>query len=209
MDGYAVILQDVASASVDNPVFLNVVADIPAGTNPQFTLQRGEAARIMTGAPVPAGADLVVPIEETDRMDRADANSIARQVYVHKAGYSGLNIRPRGQDIEAGQKVLLAGQRLRAQDVGLLAMLGIAQVQVFKLPRIAVLSTGDEILQIEQPLSPGKIHDANFYVLAALIQDAGADVVNLGIAKDTESSVKQCLDRAVAENVDLSYPPRA
>jgi molybdopterin molybdotransferase len=203
MDGYAVKLQDVALASADNPALLKVIADIPAGTNPQFTLHRGEAARIMTGAPVPEGADLVVQVEETDQNDRTEARSFARQVQIFKAGSFGQNVRPRGQDIEAGQKVLLAGQRLRAQDVGLLAMLGMAQVPVFKRPRIALLSTGDEILQIEQPLTPGKVHEANFFVLAALVQKAGADVVNLGIAADTESSVKQCLDRAVAEKVDL------
>jgi len=203
MDGYAVKSQDVAFASPETPALLNVIADIPAGTNPQFALQRGEAARIMTGAPIPAGADLVVPIEETDHNDRTEPRLFGRQVHIFMAGSIGQFVRPRGQDIEAGQKVLLAGQRLRAQDVGLLAMLGIAQVPIFKRPRIALLSTGDEIIAIEQLLTPGKVRDANSCIVAALVHKAGADVIKLGIAADTESSVKQCLDRAVAEKVDL------
>jgi molybdopterin molybdotransferase len=203
MDGYAVKFLDVASASPENPVALRVVADIPAGIYPQISLQKGEAARIMTGAVIPEGTDLVIPIEETDQQDRTETRLSTSQISVFKAGRAGQFLRLRGQDIRAGQKVLSAGQRLKAQDVGLLAMLGIAKVPVFRRPRIALLSTGDEILPIDQPLTPGKVHDANFFVLAALLKKTGAEVVNLGIAVDTELSVKQCLDRAITEKVDI------
>jgi molybdopterin molybdotransferase len=203
MDGFAVTFQDIAPASPGTPVTLKVIADIPAGVFPQVTLRQGEAARIMTGAPIPEGAELVIPVEDTDQQNRTGGGPMSSQIKVMKTGSTGQFIRPRGQDIQAGQKVFHAGQVLRAQDVGLLAMLGVARVPVFKQPRVALLSTGDEVLPIDQPLTPGKVHDANSYVLSALISSLGAEVVNLGIAADSETSVKRHLDQAVAEKADL------
>ena len=203
MDGYAARSQDVVSASPETPVTLIVVADIPAGIDPHITLHPGEAARIMTGASFPEGADLVIPVEEIGPVDRAETSVLPGQINVYRSGIAGQFVRVRGQDIKAGEKVLTAGQRLRAQEVGLLAMLGFAIVPVYRRPRIALLSTGNEIVPVEQPLSPGKVHDSNFFVLAALAEKFNAEIVNLGIAIDSESSVQQCLDRAVTEQVDL------
>jgi molybdopterin molybdotransferase len=203
MDGFAVRAADVAQAVAASPRSLRVVADIPAGSYPTISLAPGEAARIMTGAPVPAGADAVVPVEDTN-FDHRDAGTPAPdEVQIFKFAKSGANIRPRGLDLRAGDVVLKKGRILKPQDLGLLAMLGFAKVLVYRRPRVALFSSGDELLPVDAPLEDGKIHDSNSYTLAALAEDAGAEVVRLGVAKDSHDSVKALFEKAVESNVDL------
>jgi molybdopterin molybdotransferase len=182
---------------------LKVVADIPAGSAPSVTLNPGQAARIMTGAQLPKGADAVIPVEDTDFNSRGAGSAAPQTVSFLKNVKAGENIRPRGMDLRAGDVVLKKGCRLKPQDLGLLAMLGIAHVNIHKKPRVALLSSGDELLEVDAPPAEGKIHDANSYALAALIQNAGAEVVRLGVAKDTRESVEGLLGKAANEQVDL------
>ena len=201
MDGFAIRSAD-SSPNASN-ITLNVVADIPAGSTPKVILAKGEAARIMTGAQLPEGADAVIAVEDTDFNDRTAGKSAPKTVSFGKSIKAGENVRPRGMDLKTGDSVLQKGRLLKPQDLGLLAMLGIANVQVHKKPRVALLSSGDELLEINSPLTTGKIYDSNSYALAALIENAGAEVLRLGVAKDTHESVKGLFQKAINENVDL------
>ncbi|HSQ39004.1 MAG TPA: molybdopterin molybdotransferase MoeA, partial [Anaerolineales bacterium] len=199
MDGFAVRTADTSASRVT----LHVVADIAAGASLAGSLAPGEAARIMTGAPLPEGADAVIPVEETDFSERGAGSPAPAQVTIARKAKTGENIRPRGSDIHAGQAVLTACQRLRPQELGLLAMLGMANVPVFDIPRVALLSSGDELLPVESPLTDGKIHDSNSYALAAQIEEAGAQVIRLGVAADERAAVENLLDKAVDSSAKL------
>jgi len=201
MDGYAVVAADIAHSSSDRSVRLPVIEDIPAGKAPRKPLKSGQAARIMTGAPLPEGADAVVPVELTD--DTGGSSPVPAAVGILEPVPAGANIRPRGEDIQNGELVLPAGRRLRPADIGVLAGLGLPEVSVIRRPRIAVLSTGDELLTPDQPLTPGKIRDMNGYVLPALIQELGATALRMGIAGDTVESVRDHLNAAVEQGADL------
>jgi molybdopterin molybdotransferase len=203
VDGFAVIASDIAGASASKPRALQVVADIPAGTNPEIRLQPGQAARIMTGAPVPDGADAVIMVEDTDFDHRGAGMEPPKQVKATKAIQRGENIRTRGMDVRNGQTVLLAGQRLRPQDLGMLAMLGIADVTVFKKPRAALLSSGDELVPVEAVLEPGKIRDTNTYTLSALMVNTGCEVLSMGIAPDERDAIKLRFNQAVDLGADI------
>ena len=203
MDGFAVRTADVAEASANSPRHLRVVADIPAGSHSTVSLTAGESARIMTGAPLPPGADAVVPVEDTDFNDRDAGAPAPDEVQIFKPANAGSNIRPRGMDILSGEVVLHKGRLLKPQDLGLMAMLGVANVPVFRKPRVALFSSGDELLPPDAPLEQGKIRDSNSYTLAALLEEADAEVIRLGVAKDNHNSVRALLEKAVASNVDL------
>ena len=203
MDGFAVRAADFANAAPASRVTLRVVADIPAGSSPRISLGPGEAARIMTGAPLPQGADAVVPVEDTDFQNRDAGSAAPAQVQIAKSVRSGENVRPRGMDVREGEVVLRKGRRLNAQSLGVLAMLGISKVEVYKKPRVALFSSGDELLAVDEPLEPGKIHDSNSYMLAALVQSTGAEVLRLGVANDSPDSVFNLLESAVSKNADL------
>lgn len=203
MDGFAVLAEDVAGATRSSPRRLRVVGDIPAGSHPAFTLASGEAARIMTGAPLPGGADAVVPVEDTDVNNRDAGTPAPDEVQIFQAVKAGANRRGRGMDLRAGEVVFNPGRLLKPQDLGLLAMLGVADVPVYRKPRLALFSSGDELLEVDAPLEKGKIRDSNSYMLAALIEGAGADVLQLGVAKDDPESVKALLEKAVEASVDL------
>jgi molybdopterin molybdotransferase len=203
MDGFAVRASDVMDASSDSPRSLRVVADIPAGSYPTISLAAGEAARIMTGALVPEGADAVIPVEDTN-FDNRDAGTPApEEVQILRSAGSGANVRPRGMDLRTGQVVLNKGRVLKPQDLGLLAMLGFANVLVYRKPRIALFSSGDELLPVDAPLEEGKIRDSNSYTLAALLEEAGVEVIRLGVAKDNPEAVRALLEKAVDLEVDL------
>jgi molybdopterin molybdotransferase len=203
MDGFAVRARDVEGASTDSPRSLRVVADIPAGSHPTISLAPGEAARIMTGAPMPDGADAVVPVEDTDFQNR-DAGALAPgEVQIFRAAPPGANKRTRGMDIKSGEVVLRQGRFLKPQDLGLLATLGFANILVYRKPRVALFSSGDELLAVDAALEAGKIRDSNSYTLAALIKGAGAEAVRLGVAKDSHEAVKTLLEKAVEHRVDL------
>ena len=199
MDGFAIRSEDTSASRVT----LKVVADIPAGTTPKVTLKAGEAARIMTGAQVPAGANAVIPVEDTDFHNRAAGTSAPEIISFERILIPGENVRPRGMDIHTGEVVIKKGQALKPQDLGLLAMLGFANVEVYKKPRIALLSSGDELLAVDAPLESGKIRDSNSYTLAASIESAGGEVIRLGVAKDTRESVEALFQKAIKEDVDF------
>jgi molybdopterin molybdotransferase len=203
MDGFAIRVADVAEAEVASPRSLRVVADIPAGVSPTISLTNGEAARIMTGAQLPHGADAVVPVEDTNFSNREAGSVAPENVLIRSSVSKGANVRPRGMDIHQGEIVLQKGRILKPQDLGLLAMLGYATVAVHQKPRVALFSSGSELLEVSAPLEPGKIRDSNSYTIAALIEDAGAAVMRLGVAKDDRESVKALLEKAVDLRADL------
>jgi molybdopterin molybdotransferase len=203
MDGFAVIAADLSGTSPASPRTLDVVADIPAGTSPDVTIVPGQAARIMTGAPMPGGADAVIPVEETDFQERAPGTPAPITVTISKTLKAGDYVRGKGTDVQTGQPVLSIGHKLRPQDLGLLAMLGVADVPVFRKPRVALLSSGDELVPVDAPLLPGKIRDSNTHTLSGLLEDSGAEILNLGIAADRRESVESLLEKAAAQKVDL------
>ena len=203
MDGYALVAADLAEASSQTPTTLRVVGDVAAGALPDVTVQSGTAVRIMTGAPVPPGADAVVPVEDTNEAWRNRERPLPSQIQVARAVKSGDYIRHPGEDIAAGLRVLAQGHILRPQEVGVLASLGVSHVAVVRRPRVAVLATGDELLAIDQPLQPGKIRNSNGYTQAAQILALGAVPVPLGIAGDTETAVRQKLQAGLDAGVDL------
>ena len=203
MDGFAVRSADVSQASPDHPAVLSVVEDIPAGTTPQTTLQPGQAARIMTGAPLPRSADAVIPIEDTDHSTALNPARLPFPVTISAPVKPGTYIRPRGQDIRLDQVVLHNGQRIGPAQVGLLASLGISQVPVCRTPRIALLSNGDELISPDQALSPGKIRDSNTYAIAALVEQYGGEVISFNTVPDQPDIIRQHLQSAVDQHADL------
>jgi len=176
MDGYAVRSDDIASASESQPVALPVVGDIAAGSGGPYTVQPGLCVRIMTGAPVPAGADAVVPVEWTD-------GGVA-QVSIRRPAAPGAHIRRAGEDAPAGTTVLTAGTHLGATQVGLLAAVGRDRVQARPRPRVVVLSTGSELVDPGTALSPGHIPDSNSSLLTAAAQEAGGIAFRVGFVPD-------------------------
>lgn len=202
MDGYAVRAEDVRDCSAQNPVKLRVLEDIPAGVAPKKTVVLGTAARIMTGAPMPPGANAVVPFEETSEARRVPGLS-NDEVAILQPISTNDNVRPAGEDVQKGSKVLQAGKRLRPQEIGLLAAIGQAQVAVHKIPRVAILATGDELVGPEEPLTPGKIRNSNEYTQAALVTSYGAKPVMLGVARDTAKELTAKIRSGLAQEVDL------
>lgn len=168
MDGYAVRFADVAAATADAPVVLDVIADLPAGSAEQVAVGPGQAARIMTGAPIPEGADAVVPVEQTDGGTARVAILAAPRLAHH--------IRRRGEDLHAGDRVLGAGVVLDARRIAAAAAAGVAELPVAAAPRVAVVATGSELVEPGAPLGPGRIHDSNSLLLAALVAEAGGIV---------------------------------
>lgn len=203
MDGFAVIAEDVMNASLEHPISLHVTADIPAGKPTDILLQRGESARIMTGAMVPAGADAVVPIEDTNLYGSLVEKYLPEFVLVNRPVDRGDYIRPQGQDVRQGDLILQKGRSLQPQDLGLLSMIGVKDVIVHRKPRVAILSSGDELVSPGIALKPGEIYESNSLMLGSLIAENGATPVYLGISSDDEAILQHNLDRAVMENVDV------
>jgi len=203
MDGYALIAADLAGATVQKPATLRVVGDVAAGAMPNAEVTSGTAVRIMTGAPVPPGADAVVPVEDTDEAWRNRERPLPEQIQVTRTVKSGDYIRYPGEDMKAGQIILEQGHMLRPQEMGVLASLGISEISVIRRPRVAILATGDELLEVDEPLRPGKIRNSNGYTQAAQILALGAIPVRLGIAGDTETAVRQKLHAGLEAKVDL------
>ncbi len=200
MDGYAVRAADTAGASESSPVELRVVADLAAGYIHETPLGPGEAIRIMTGAPMPPGADAIVPFEETDEILRGpnEAPRKGATVRVMKAANVHANIRFRAEDVKQGQAVVPAGRVLRPSEVGVLASIGLNEVAVYRRPVVAVLSTGDEITEPGQPLLPGRIYDANAYSVAAMVRKFGGIPRLLGVSRDTVED----MTRKIHEGLD-------
>lgn len=190
MDGYAVRYEDVRSRSDEQPLTLEIVEEIPAGYQPQKPIQPGQAARIFTGAVMPAGADTVVMQEDTERQgDRVTILSTPKpQAFV----------RHQGAYYRAGTPLLQAGLKLQAAEIAVLAAAQCAQVKVFRRPRVAILSTGDELVGIDQLLQPGQIVDSNRYALAALVAQAGCEPVLMGVVPDQPEALRTAIAQAIA-----------
>lgn len=203
MDGYAVRARDVAAAGEDSPVTLAVVGDIAAGSVPDISVAPGQAARIMTGAPLPPGANAVVPVEDTSEPWRNADRPLPDEVQIFRPATEGAHVRHPGEDIEAGSEVMPAGHLLRPQEIGVLASLGVSRVPVVRRPIVGVLATGDELVPVDEPLQPGKIRNSNAYAQAAQVLAAGGRPVMLGIAGDTEAQLRQHLQKGLEEDVDL------
>lgn len=201
MDGFALHPAD-RPASPDQTVELEVVADIPAGTQPTLTLNPGQAARIMTGAPLPEGTDCVVPVEDTDFPYRT-TQALPPHVKVYRFPPSGSNIRPRGQDAAKNEVLLPAGRLLHPAAVALLASLGYLSVAVTRRPRVGILSTGDELVSPGETLAPGQIYESNSIMLGGLVTQAGAIPQLLGVVADDHAAVEQKLTEALAARPDL------
>ena len=186
MDGYAVIADDVADATAENPVTLPVAEDIPAGRTDTLTLKSGTAHRIMTGAPVPAGANAVVQVELTD--------GGTEMVEVRAAPKPGQHIRRAGEDVTAGVTVLRGGQVVTPAALGLAAALGLTELTVIPRQRVLVVSTGEELVLAGQPLRPGQIYESNAVMLAAAVREAGGDVVAATMTGDDVEEFRHALE---------------
>lgn len=203
MDGYAFIAADLVGATGDHPATLQVIGDIAAGSAPTIHITRDTAVRIMTGAPIPPGADAVIPVEDTNENWRDKARPLPATIQINRAVNPGDYIRPPGGDIQAGQTVLQAGHIIRPQEIGLLAALGIAELLVVRRPLVGILATGDELIPITEPLQPGKIRNSNGYAQAAQVAALGAIPFSLGIARDSEDDVRAKLQAGLDAGVDL------
>ena len=195
MDGYAVIANDVAGASPETPARLRVVENLAAGYVAQRVVTPGTAIRIMTGAPIPKGADAVVRFERTQQQDE--------WVDLYFAPAVGNNIRYAGEDVRKGRLILKAGTLIRPPEMGMLASLGCKEVSVIRRPRVAILATGDELVDVDEPLAPGKIRNSNSYSNAAQVQKYGGIPVMLGIARDKVSDLTTKIRNGLAQGVDL------
>jgi molybdopterin molybdotransferase len=197
MDGYAVRAEDVRQASKENPVVLEVIEDLPAGYVSKHRLETQQAIRIMTGAPIPEGANSIVRVEDTER---AEGN----KVRIFKAVPPHYDMRMAGEDIRKGEKILQKGKLIRPAEVGLLASIGKSHIQVYQRAQVAILSTGDELVDIDEPLQPGKIINSNSYSLAALVLETGAIPIQLGIARDSREDLEAKFAAGVRADVIIS-----
>lgn len=216
MDGYAVRARDVAQATPDQPARLHVKGYIPAGAapGPGDVVEPGTAIRIMTGAPVPPGADAVVRFEDTDEgrvlddphrqpASKASPLAVGGSVLVYRGVLEGDNVRPAGQDAREGEKVLSAGTPIRPSEVGVLAAVGKARVLVHRRPRVAILATGDELVDVAERPGPGQIRNSNNYAVAAQVASWGAAAINLGVARDNVEDLSAKIKHALELEPDM------
>lgn len=187
MDGYAVVAEDISTATADQPVLLPVAEDIPAGRTDLLTLTSGTAHRIMTGAPLPQGATAVVPVEAT--------NAATDTVEIRASAKPGQHIRRAGEDVTSGTTVLRAGQVVTPAAVGLAAALGLDELKVIPRQRVLVMSTGSELVPPGTPLQPGQIYESNAVMLAAALREAGAEVVASPTTGDDVAAFRDALIR--------------
>lgn len=196
MDGYALRAADVAAATAEAPAMLRVLETVGAGSMPSRSVTAGTAVKIMTGSPMPDGADAVVRVEDTQEQHG--------DVQVRIGVAAGTHVRHPGEDMRRGDTVLVPGRALRPADIGLLASLGIAVVSVRRRPTVSILATGDELVELGQPLAPGQIFNSNAYTLAAAVEEAGAIPRVLGIVRDTPTATREAFADAFMADVVLS-----
>jgi molybdopterin molybdotransferase len=204
MDGYAVRAQDIAGATKEKPVTLRVIGDVAAGYVAERTVEPGTAMRIMTGAPLPRGADAVVRFEETSEgAEVKGAGKNRETVEILKAVKPGDNVRNAGEDIHRGEVVFPKGTVVRPAEIGVLASLGKKFVNVHRRPRVAILATGDELVDVDEPIAPGKIRNSNEYTNAAAVLRAGGIPIRLGIARDNITDLTAKIRAGLDADVDL------
>jgi molybdenum cofactor synthesis domain-containing protein len=190
VDGYAVKAEDTFGAEENQPAKLTVRGMVSVGEPPKISVGKSQAAEIVTGAPVPEGADAVVMVEDTDREDV--------ELRVFRAVTQAENVMKRGTDIKKGETALTAGRVLGASEIGVLAALGLTTVKVFKVPVVAVLSTGGEVTEPGKELPAGKIYDINAYSLSTAVRESGGKPVYLGVVQDDKAELRKALEQAVA-----------
>ncbi|MCI0548331.1 MAG: molybdopterin molybdotransferase MoeA [Candidatus Rokubacteria bacterium] len=196
MDGWAVRSADTGGAAPERPARLLAAGRVAAGAVAARALRAGEACRIFTGAPLPEGADAVIPQE--------DVSTDGDDVLVSAPVAAGAYVRPRGEDLRPGDRVLAPGRRLGSADIGVLATLGHHQVRVIRRPRVGILSTGDEIVDLGGTLGPGQIPNSNTYSLMAQVREAGGEPVNLGVARDALEDIERRLRAGLGTDLLIS-----
>ena len=196
MDGYALRAADTTGAAPAAPVALRVIADLPAGYPPPPMVHSGEAVRIMTGAPMPPGTDAVARIEDTE-----SGNGIVR---VARPLARGEDVRYAGEDVKLGDVVLRTGTRVRPSEVGMLATLGRREAVVVRTPRVAVLATGDELVDPWEAVTPGKIRNSNLYSISAQVRACGGEPVLLGVSRDTERELEEKIREGLSADMLLT-----
>jgi len=189
VDGYAVKAVDTFGADEDRPVALKFCGQVAVGEPPSVVVERGMTAEIATGAPLPKGADAVVMVEYSIRRDGT--------IFVHRPVSEGENVMEAGSDIHKGETILKKGQRLASHEIGVLAALGLTEVSVYKRPRIAIISTGAEIVEPGKPLPPGKIYDINAHTLSAAVLECGGEPINLGVISDESNQLEAAFKKAL------------
>jgi molybdopterin molybdotransferase len=193
MDGYAVKASSTFGSTEGNPGYLSIKGAVEMGESPAFSIASGEAAKISTGGMLPHGADSVVMIEHTEAIDNAT-------IEVYKSVAPGQNVLEKGEDVRKGDTILACGRKLRSQETGLLAALGKETISVYRQPAIAVISTGDEIVPVNEIPEPGQIRDINTYTLANLVRAAGGVPVPLGIVRDNFNDLFETCTKASAQS---------
>ena len=201
MDGYAILQSDIVGVSPNAPKLLQVISQVAAGQMPTMEVVKGSAIRIMTGAPVPNGADTIVPFEETDEVERKGKGLSLNEIEIREELPRGANVRPAGEDVRMGEVVLKKGTVLRPSEIGVLASLGMPNVRVIRRPVVAILATGDELLHLGEPVEPGKIYDSNSYSMPASVLKYGGIPKMLGIARDNLEDMDQKLSLGTASDL--------
>lgn len=203
MDGFAIIAKDVQGASRKNPKILKVIADLPAGYSARKSVGNGQAIRIMTGAVLPRGADSVVMVENTEPGIKGSGLRGREYVKIFAGVKKGENVRYAGEDVREGERVIAKGDILKSGYIGMLASLGVSRIKVFRKPKVAILATGDELVEIHQKLSSGKIRNSNAYSLYAQALKTGAAPVLLGIARDKRDDLERKIKKGLSADMLL------
>ena len=197
MDGYALRAEDTRGAGESSARYLAVIGEVAAGSMPKKKVRPGTAIRIMTGAPLPEGADAVVMFEDTDEVNRKSPRGDLSQIGVLCQAKKGSNVRCKGEDISRGELALKKGTLLRPSEIGVLASLGHSTALVIRRPVVAILATGDELVGVDQPLAPGQIYDSNTYTIAAEVSRYGGIPRILGIGRDSVQSLTEKIDEGL------------
>lgn len=200
VDGYAVISSDTKGAKKDTPKILEIIEDLPAGYLPTKELKNGTTVKIMTGAMIPKNADAVVMVEDTEKFQQGGK----QLVKIFKEVNKGDNIRLKGEDVKKGELVISKGQVLTPARIAILAALNIQKIKVVRRPKVAILATGDELVELGEELSEGKIRNSNTYGIYAQVTKYGGVPINLGIAKDTKDEIKKKISSVICDVLVIS-----